>query len=158
MNTRTVPTIPSPPETIAKRLALTFQFMREVIADPTRLDDIPASGAVVIVVPADDPEFAAHEREFAERLSADGRQVIVKEVGLEPISEAGWERLNATIPVWSPTWATDLDFDRATIIYDQQGTRFWLTFHRGRGTAGAGRSTSSSICCWTPRPRKHLRS
>lgn len=131
MNTRAQPTEPTPPETIAKRSALTFRFMREAIADPTRLDDIPSSGAVVVVVPADDPEFAAQEREFAERLSADGRHVIVKEVGVEPITEAGWERLNAPIPAWSPKWAMDLDFDRATIVYDQQRDVLLVDVSRG---------------------------
>lgn len=72
--TRPVATKPTTAKIAAKRLALTFQFMREVIADPTRLGDIPASGAMVIVVPGDDPEFVAHEREIAERLREDGRQ------------------------------------------------------------------------------------
>lgn len=131
MKTRSETTKPTPPETVAKRLELTFRFMREVIADPARLDDIPSSGAVVVVLPADDPEFAAQEREYAERLRGEGRQVFLEEVGVEPITEAGWERLNAPIPAWSPTWATDLDFDRATIVYDQQRDALLVDVSRG---------------------------
>jgi hypothetical protein len=115
---------------VEKRVELLFQFMREVIADPSRLDEIPPSGSVVVILPADDPEFAAHERAEAERLAAEGRHVVLVTVGAEPISEEGWARLNAEL--WSPNWAVDLERDQPRLVYDQERDVLIVDFAQGR--------------------------
>jgi hypothetical protein len=116
---------------IEKRLDLSLRFMQEVIADPSRLDEIPASGSTVVILPADDPEFAEHERGQAKRLAAHGHHVVVVTVGAEPITEEGWARLNAKLPRWNPVWAPDLDREQPTIVYDQERDALFIDLSGG---------------------------
>ncbi|MDQ3692458.1 MAG: hypothetical protein M3464_02355 [Chloroflexota bacterium] len=117
---------------IIKNIDLAFAFVREVIADPTRLDDIPSSGSIVVILPPDDPDLAATNLAIAERLAADGKTVIVKQVGVAPITDEGWERLNAKLPAWAPVWATDVAPEAATVVYDQQRDALLVDLAGGR--------------------------
>ena len=49
-------------EVVTRSINLTFDFARAIVDDPNILDDVP-EGAIVVLIPADDPELAAVEVE-----------------------------------------------------------------------------------------------
>jgi hypothetical protein len=53
------------------------RFMQMAIEDPSIFDEIPAE-AYVFLLPEDDPELAAQERDAAERFAQKGRPVYVR--------------------------------------------------------------------------------
>jgi Family of unknown function (DUF5647) len=63
--------LPAPPwaesadelDDVARRsIALSFDFSRAIVENPAILDDVP-NGAVVVLIPPDDPDLAAREIE-----------------------------------------------------------------------------------------------
>lgn len=56
-----------------KNIALVRQFLREVVADPSRLGEMP-SGATVVLLPSDDPAQLTANLALAEQAAREGRK------------------------------------------------------------------------------------
>ena len=71
-----------------KRLTLSFELSRYLIAHPEVAERLPTDAAVIFVVD-DDPILTAHERQLANRLTADGQTVVTVHIrGLAPPIES----------------------------------------------------------------------
>ena len=62
-----------------KNIALVRQFLREVVAAPSRVDNMP-SGATVVLLPSDDPAQLAANLVLSEQATPEGRDVYVRRV------------------------------------------------------------------------------
>ena len=81
-------TLPPPPWTepaaeldaVDKRgISLTFDFNRAIVENPDILDDIP-NGAIVVLIPPEDPELAAREIETGIAWVRQGADVYFRHV------------------------------------------------------------------------------
>ena len=71
-----------------KRLTLSFEFSRYLIAHPEVAERMPPDAAVIFIVD-DDPVFTAQERQLAKRLAAEDQAVVTVHVrGLAPPIES----------------------------------------------------------------------
>ena len=66
-------------EVVTRSINLTFDFARAIVDDPDILDDVP-DGAMVVLIPADDPELAAVEIEEGLSALRQGWDVYVRHV------------------------------------------------------------------------------
>ena len=74
------PAAPSSMTDVARRaIALTFDFNRAILADPSILDDIP-DGATIVLIPSEDPELAEAEVEQGLAALRQGRDVYFRHV------------------------------------------------------------------------------
>ena len=67
-------------EQTTKNIKLAGRFLREVLANPDLLAQVPQDASVVIL-PSDDPELAEYNRSLAARLIERGEDVIMIRLG-----------------------------------------------------------------------------
>lgn len=71
-----------------KRITVSFEFSRYLMAHPDLAERLPKDAAVVFFI-EDDPEFTDHERKLAAQLTAEGQPVVrVRIRGLAPPLES----------------------------------------------------------------------
>ncbi|MBI3319550.1 MAG: hypothetical protein HYZ89_03075 [Candidatus Omnitrophica bacterium] len=75
-------------ELAEKRITVSFEFSRYLIAHPDLAERLPEDVAVVFFI-EDDPEFTDHERQLATQLAAAGQPLVrVRIRGLAPPLES----------------------------------------------------------------------
>lgn len=75
-------------ELAEKRITLSFEFNRYLIAHPELAARLPTDAAVIFVI-EDDPLLTQHERHLANRLAAEGQPIVTVHVrGLAPPVES----------------------------------------------------------------------
>jgi len=75
-------------ELAEKRITVSFEFSRYLMAHPDLAERLPEDAAVVFFL-EDDPEFTDHERKLATQLAADGQPIVrVRVRGLAPPRES----------------------------------------------------------------------
>jgi hypothetical protein len=65
---------------ITRNIDLAFRMIREIFDDPSILEGLPAR-ATVFVAPPDDPDYANHQVERAQRFAAEGSRAMVWRLG-----------------------------------------------------------------------------
>lgn len=86
MSTMKVPTKPTVNEFDRKVFAQTFDLIEAAIDDASVLDDIP-NGAVLVLLPADDPAFAEEALALGVKAVREGRNVYFKHLPTEAAAE-----------------------------------------------------------------------
>lgn len=102
-------------------LGLLEQFMQEGLEEPDRFDQIPM-GAVLVILPTDDPDLAALELARANRLAAQGHLVHVESIGPRRPTPPRWwlgERVPGSLQAWLPGAEALLMSTELTVVYDQ---------------------------------------
>ena len=62
---------------ITENIKLGFEFARNLVDDPSSLEDIP-DGATVVIIPDDDPEVAERNIELALKAVREGADVYIR--------------------------------------------------------------------------------
>lgn len=109
---------------IERNIELAFQFAKELVEDPTRMEQLPAE-ATVFVAPPDDPGFNEEQLGRAMRAAKTNKQVYLWRLG----APTG-ERAAFLTRVFAPRWPTH-GIDPAA-VYDRVSDTLVVDFFRGR--------------------------
>jgi hypothetical protein len=126
-------------EQTTKNLKLTARFLREVLADPAKLEQLP-DRATFVLMPPDDPELAAANFALAERASRQQEPVTMFRVGVATPDHPRWEPTalrTLTVRSLQPRWADDLDPTETRVVYDADRDVLLLDLAGGRRTGAA---------------------
>ena len=120
-------------EQTTKNLALSRQFLDDVLEDDSVLDDIP-EGTKLILIPLDDPELGQMNFEMAVHEMMQGHKVVMRRVGgLTPEAEA-WRVADVRHlfmhEIKFPT--TDLHASDVKIVWDQERDTLLVDYFSGR--------------------------
>jgi hypothetical protein len=109
---------------VEANIDLAFQFLEEIIDEPTRGEHLP-SGSTVYVVPPDAPALLRGQTGRALRAAQAGASAYLWRLGVPPGERAAWRA-----HVISPHWPTE-GIDPAA-LYDRASDTLVIDFFRGR--------------------------